>query len=114
MQRPAFGIGLAFGGLRAALLLLVLCAADPAQAQVRYGGGDGRSTAQAVVISGATGDFAGVQAEYAWLAEHYPGYQMQDQGLLHLRDHYYDLLQFRHAGVVQRIYFDITDFFGKS
>jgi hypothetical protein len=92
---------------------MLVLASDPACARIRYDGGDGASPAQAVVITGAVAEFDGVQAEYAWLEAHYPGYTMTSQGLLNIDQKSYDVLKFRHQGKDLEVYFDISAFFGK-
>lgn len=113
MQRRVFGSMPSFGGMWPVLALVLLLTPVQALAQIRYGGGDGASAARAVVITGASGDFDGVQAEYDWLAAHYPGYQMLGQGLLEIHGKPHDLLTFRHQGKEHQVYFDISAFYGK-
>lgn len=80
---------------------------------VTFEGGDGSSIAKAVVIKGAN-EQTGVEAEYAWLAKHFPGYKMGKQALTSENGKSYDVMDFTTAdGKKMTIYFDITDFFGK-
>jgi len=80
---------------------------------VSYAGGDGSSIEQAVVIKGAT-ESTGVHAEYVWIAQRYPGYRRGTQSLRASGGRQYDVLEFTTAsGEQKRVYFDITDFFGK-
>jgi len=82
-------------------------------AGVSYAGGDGSSLVQAVVIKGAT-ESSGVHAEYVWIAQRYPGYRRGTQSLRASDGKEYDVLEFTTAsGERKRVYFDITDFFGK-
>ena len=56
----------------------------------------------------------GVDAEYAWLREHYPGYKLKGQSLLFHNDKPYDLIEIITAdGTEVGIYFDISNFYGK-
>lgn len=107
------GLRAVFAPVLAALVALTL-ACGPALAEIRFGGGDGRAVAHAVVILGAESDYDGVQAEYAWLAAQYPGYVMEGQSLLYIGSRPFDLLQFRHQGRQLQVYFDISGFFGKN
>lgn len=81
---------------------------------VHFAGGDGSSQEKAVVVLGAN-ESSGVQAEYLWLAAHFPGYQRGQQGLIQGQGgKSYDVLDFTTAdGAKRTIYFDITDYFGK-
>ena len=81
--------------------------------RVSYSGGDGSSIEKAVVIKAPT-EAIGVHAEYEYLAQHFPGYQRGDQGLLNQKGRAYDALEFKTAkGEKKKVYFDITAFFGK-
>ena len=102
----------------AAGLLPAACpaAADaPAPAsKVHVAGGDGSSVAKAVVILGAT-ESTGVGAEYDWLDAHFPGWKLSDQSLLNRDGRAYDVMNFTLPdGSKHSIYFDITDYFGKT
>lgn len=81
---------------------------------VAYSGGDGLTKETAVVIA-AENSGVGVKAEYQWLGEHYPGYQMTIQRLLRGdAGQMYDKIEFTMPdGQTLAIYFDITGFFGK-
>ncbi|MEZ0257244.1 MAG: hypothetical protein ACAI37_18325 [Chthoniobacter sp.] len=88
-------------------------AAHAAPSKVSYSGGDGSSFAKAVVIHGAT-EQTGVDAEYGYLAKHYPGSRSGKQSLTAHGGRHFDLLEFTTAdGKKRQIYFDITEFFGK-
>ena len=95
-------------------LLLVTClAVAEGQGGVSYSGGDGTTMAKAVVINGAD-ESTGLDAEYAWLATHFPGYKMQDQLLMNNKGKTYDALKITtNGGKELTVYFDITGFFGK-
>ena len=83
---------------------------------VHFAGGDGSSQEKAVIVLGAN-ESSGVQAEYLWLAAHFPGYQRGQQGLIQGQGQggkSYDVLDFTTAyGTKRTVYFDITDYFGK-
>ena len=57
----------------ALLLLVIPMSAYAAPQKVSYTGSDGSSFEKAVVIHGAN-ELTGVDAEYDYLAQHYPGY----------------------------------------
>jgi len=83
-------------------------------ADVTYAGGNGTSCDEAVIILGAGSELEGVFAEYVWLDEHYPGYDVLGQALSFCGDDRVDILHIRTRGGTERdIYFDIDDFFGK-
>ncbi|PKP01908.1 MAG: hypothetical protein CVU11_13680 [Bacteroidetes bacterium HGW-Bacteroidetes-6] len=74
---------------------------------------DGTSYEKAIVIQEKT-ESTGVDAEYAWLKEHYPGYKMKQQSLTNQNGKPYDLIEIVTAqGKEMTIYFDISNFFGK-
>ena len=80
---------------------------------ISYAGGDGSSIEKAVIIKGGDEE-SGVQAEYTYLARHFPGYKMGQQSVSSKGKHSYDTLEFTTAkGEKKTIYFDITAFFGK-
>jgi len=73
---------------------------------------DGSSYEKAIIIQDST-ESAGIKAEYKWLNEHYPGYKMKKQSLSFYKGKAYDILQFKYKGKKKKIYFDISNFFGK-
>jgi hypothetical protein len=74
---------------------------------------DGSSYEKAIVIQEKT-ESTGVDAEYAWLKKHYPGYKMKQQSLTNKNGKAYDLIEIVTAqGKTMTIYFDISNFFGK-
>jgi hypothetical protein len=78
-----------------------------------YGGGDGSSCAQAVVIKAAH-EGEGVGEEYRWLAARYPGYTRRSQALTRCGAHAADRLSITTAdGRDLDVWFDISSFFGK-
>lgn len=73
---------------------------------------DGSSFEKAIIIE-ETNSRDGIRAEYRWLQEHYPGYKMKQQALMMHEGKPYDLLTFKQKGKTSKIYFDISNFFGK-
>jgi hypothetical protein len=109
--------------LTACLLMLSLsgvtaAAYEPTQpparaSSVSFAGGDGTTIEKAVVILGAT-EATGVEAEYQWLASHYPGWKGVDQSLVNGDKKVYDVMNFTLPdGSKHTVFFDITDYFGK-
>jgi len=86
-------------------------AADPAPTQPAQPGGT--SCADAIPVDEIhTGP--GVDAEYAWIEEHYPGSQVTEQALVRCKDRgMADALYVRTAeGHQVRVIFDVGGFFG--
>jgi hypothetical protein len=84
-------------------------AAEP----MTYGGGDGTSCAQAILVH-AHSEMAGGRAEYDWIGVRYPGYQREMQALIRCNDRPADKLRIRTAdGQEVEIFFDISEFFGQ-
>lgn len=80
---------------------------------VVYEGGDGSSMEQAVIIK-APNHAAGVRAEYNWIRNNHPGWEMYRQALMHNKGKDYDRIDHTTPeGETNTIYFDITDFFSK-
>lgn len=74
---------------------------------------DGSSFANAIVIREKS-ETVGVSAEYKWLAQHYPGYKTKMQSLNNVKGKSYDVLTIETVdGVEKKVYFDISNFFGK-
>lgn len=96
----------------AILAVLAFLALTPLSAEVTLAGGDGSSFEKAILVQGAT-EATGVPAEYAYLRKRYPGYVFTKQSLLSHKDRLYDALDFTWEGKPHRVYFDITEFFGK-
>lgn len=101
--------------MRLALAALLLAAGVAVAApEAHYAGGDGSTPAQAVVVLDAADEEQGVQAEYAWLARHFPGYGELQQSLQNQAGKTYDVLEFMTPdGAKHVVYFDISAFFGK-
>ena len=80
--------------------------AEPAAAH------DGSSLERAVPILEST-EAAGVAAERAWLAEHFPGARKLLGGLQADQGRHYDVVKLRLPdGTEATVYFDITAYFG--
>lgn len=74
---------------------------------------DGNSFETAVVIA-EKHETTGVDAEYKWCAEHFPGYKTKMQALANHGKKPYDILTIETAeGREIKVYFDISNFFGK-
>lgn len=92
----------------------------PPQGKIHFTGGDGSSTKNAVVIEGASGESDGVASEYACLAAVYGprqksgGWTLLGQSLLGDSGRSYDLMEVKlPSGKIIKVFFDITDYFGK-
>jgi hypothetical protein len=87
--------------------------AGAAAESMKYGGGDGTSCEQAVVIHEKS-EMAGIAAEYAWLKARYPGYRRGPQSLSKCGDRPADKIEIRTAdGRELAVVFDISEFFGR-
>ncbi|MBK0378350.1 hypothetical protein [Mucilaginibacter segetis] len=74
---------------------------------------DGKSYETAVIIT-ETHEKPGIDAEYAWLKEHYPGYKTRSQALTYKDKRPYDIINITTAdGKELSVYFDINNFYGK-
>lgn len=95
-------------------------------AEVTYGGGDGTSIENAVIIESATNHFEGVDAEYVWLEMQFgpqgDKWDRLEQSLIEENDRLYDVLKVEFydkaggykKGDITYFYFDITEFFRAS
>lgn len=101
-----------------ALILLASCTKQttPSKSPVSNSASrtaDGLSYESAVVIQEKT-EMKGIKTEYAWLAEHYPGYKLISQSLSTYGDKPYDIITIKtKKGEKKQIYFDISKFYGK-
>jgi hypothetical protein len=76
--------------------------------------GEGASIEKPIVIKGAPDNMAGVALEYAILRGLYPTAKVTNQQLMKQGGRSYDLMVLKlQDGRELRIFFDITDFFGK-
>jgi hypothetical protein len=74
---------------------------------------DGSSFAKAIIIR-ENSTSSGIKAEYAWIREHYPDSKVVTQQLYHEGKKSYDVLTVEKSnGDQQKVYFNITRFFGK-
>jgi len=74
---------------------------------------DGSTFGKAIVIT-ETHERPGIDAEYAWIRQHYPGSKTQGQALMYRDKKPYDLLHVLTAdGSKVDVYFDISNFYGK-
>jgi len=74
---------------------------------------DGSSYEKAVFVKEKS-ETNGVHAEYAWVREHYPGSKNKGQALVFNNKKPYDILTIETAdGTEKKVYFDISNFFGK-
>jgi hypothetical protein len=96
----------------AVLTGLFLTIASATSAEITFSGGDGSTTATAIVIEGATGSSDGVASEYDWVATNRPGAQVTGQALVQDGEKIYDLVTVQTGSKTEEIYFDITGFFG--
>jgi hypothetical protein len=76
--------------------------------------GEGTSIEKPIVIKGAPDNMAGVSLEYAVIRGLYPTAKLANQQLIKQGGRSYDLMVLRLPdGRELRVFFDITDFFGK-
>ena len=74
---------------------------------------DGSSYEKAIFID-EKNEMAGVAAEYKWLKANHPGYKTISQSLDHKDKKSYDIITILTAGGKKmKVYFDITQFYGK-
>lgn len=74
---------------------------------------DGSSFEKAIMIN-AKNEQKGIDAEYAYISEHYPGYKLTGQTLVENRKVPYDIIDIVTAGgEAKSLYFNISSFFGK-
>ncbi|MGC4067010.1 MAG: hypothetical protein QM784_20715 [Polyangiaceae bacterium] len=80
----------------------------------KFAGGSGDSCATAVRIQGVDDERTGVQAEHAWLSQHYPGHTVDSQALIDCGGKKADQIAITTAnGAKKDVFFDISEFFGK-
>jgi opacity protein-like surface antigen len=74
---------------------------------------DGFSFEKAIVINETT-ETKGIDAEYAWIKNHYSGYSINGQALKMNSSKPYDIINITTAeGKKLDLYFDISNFYGK-
>jgi len=77
-------------------------------------GGDGTSIEQAVIIK-TSNSLLGIRAEYRWIKQNHPDWQLKEQSVLKGGGKVYDKMYFRTPdGKLAILYFDVTDFYGKK
>ena len=87
--------------------------------KIKFFGGTGSSKADAIIIKGASGEMDGIQAEYYYIGYKYgargTNWQSGGQALYSENGKFYDSITFTTLkdGIAHKIYFDITDFYGK-
>jgi len=82
---------------------------------VTFEGGDGRSLETAVIIRNAASAQQGVAAETTWMNRSYSNWRQLRQALIHKNDRSYDQVTYVLSdGSKVTIWFDITDFYGKT
>jgi PBP1b-binding outer membrane lipoprotein LpoB len=74
---------------------------------------DGSSFEKAIVINEKNA-MSGVNAEYAWIKQKYPGSKIKGQYLVKHKDQPYDVIEIITTdGKEKSIFFNISNFFGK-
>ncbi len=86
----------------------------PPKNRITYAGGDGSSCEASVKIIGAKGENDGVDAEYLWIRQRFPGANVLSQTISDCRGHKTDTLTIGTTpDGTKKVYFDISDFYGK-
>ena len=122
---PRAGAGAAQSILALVIAASAVTFARPALAQssgasasaVSYGGGDGASFAQAIVIKGARSEAEGVAAERSYVVKFHADWDSRevDTALMENGGKDYDLSRYcGRDGAEHVLYFDVTEFFGKD
>lgn len=95
------------------VLFLASCASTGKTKQDSTTNRDGSSFEKAIIITEKT-ESTGVTAEYKWLSNHYPGYTSGGQSLVYHDKKPYDILNIKTStGTPIKVYFDISNYFGK-
>jgi hypothetical protein len=69
---------------------------------------------ETAVVSKEKNEQAGVDAEYKWIKNHYTDYKIKGQSLSYAGKKSYDIITIEQSdGKEVKLYFDITNFFGK-
>ncbi|MBL0740192.1 hypothetical protein [Chryseolinea lacunae] len=88
-------------------------ATDSSTSDATNSTGDGSSFENAVLIK-QTSSTAGIEAEYKWIKEHYPGSRVLGQKLISKEKTPYDVIMIETAtGEKKDVHFNISKFFGK-
>ena len=103
-------------------MLFLSCATNKKATQIQKGntntiessnGRDGLSYENAIIINEKS-ETKGVGAEYEWIRIHYPDSKVISQALNFDKKIPYDIISIKTAeGIDLKIYFDISNFFGK-
>ncbi len=84
-----------------------------AKSGVAFGGGDGGSVKKAVLIK-APHKMDGIRAEYIWVRQEHPDWELKQQQTVSIQGRKYDVMAFTTpAGEDRTLYFDITEFITK-
>jgi hypothetical protein len=86
--------------------------------EITYGGGDGETIVEAVIVHGANNDLAGTIAEFQWLTERFGhkdiDWQLETHAHGRINDKEIDTIVIRlPSGAQTTIYFDVTESFGR-
>lgn len=74
---------------------------------------DGTSLQKAIMIE-EKNESAGIYAENEWIRDHCPGYRKSSQSLVFDKKRPYDIITIvNQEGDTKKVYFDISNFFGK-
>jgi hypothetical protein len=75
---------------------------------IRYGGGNGSSPQEAVIIEGVSNEDAAFEAEIEWRGQHYPEFEFDDQDQINSNGKRYNLTQWTNStGQTNTVYFEI-------
>lgn len=84
-----------------------------AKSGVTFAGGDGGSVKKAVVIR-ARRKMDGIRAEYIWVRQEHPDWELKQQQTVSIQGRKYDIMAFTTlTGDNRTLYFDITEFITK-
>ena len=79
---------------------------------ITYSGGDGRTVAEAIVVSGANDEDSCVKAECLWVMKNRPGWRIRDRiGLGGEENGYYDQLVCGNPDSCRTLYFQVNETF---
>jgi hypothetical protein len=74
---------------------------------------EGSSFDRAVVFSDAKNEMEGVSAEHKWIESHYAGWSWGTQYLINHDGCAYDLIEISRSSEHRKVYFDISNWFGR-
>ncbi len=90
------------------LMAMASCGPSRKTRSRQTGDPDGSSLQQAIRIEPIAGK-QGVDGEYDWLADHYPGWRTRQQTRIQVKKKYYDVLEIDNIkGANKVLYFDIS------